>query len=125
MSLRELEASLKASGLLQPITVRRQGDAFELIAGERRLRAATNLGWTEISAIVRDFDDRTMLVLALVENLQRSNLNAIEEARGYKRLIDEFNLTQQQVAEAVGEGPDDGHQPVAGAVLARPRAANG
>ena len=101
--LAELEASLKASGLLQPITVRRQGDAFELIAGERRLRAASNLGWTEISAIVRDFDDRTMLVLALVENLQRSNLNAIEEARGYRKLIEEFRLTQQQVAEAVGK----------------------
>jgi ParB family chromosome partitioning protein len=101
--LAELEASLKTSGLLQPITVRRQGDAFELIAGERRLRAATNLGWTEISAIVRDYDDRTMLVLALVENLQRSNLNAIEEARGYRRLIEEFRLTQQQVAEAVGK----------------------
>jgi len=101
--LSELESSLKASGLLQPITVRRHGDAFELIAGERRLRAATNLGWTEISAIVRDFDDRTMLVLALVENLQRSNLNAIEEARGYRKLIEEFRLTQQQVAEAVGK----------------------
>jgi len=101
--LAELEASLKASGLLQPITVRRHGDAYELIAGERRLRAANNLGWTEITAIVREFDDRTMLVLALVENLQRSNLNAIEEARGYRKLIDEFRLTQQQVAEAVGK----------------------
>ena len=101
--LAELEASLKATGLLQPITVRRQGDAFELIAGERRFRAATNLGWTEISAIVRDFDDQTMLVLALVENLQRANLNAIEEARGYRRLLDDFKLTQQQVADAVGK----------------------
>src|SRR6185437_12845536 len=71
--------------------------------GERRLRAANNLGWTEISAIVRDFDDQTMLVLALVENLQRANLNAIEEARGYRRLIDEFKLTQQQVAQSVGK----------------------
>jgi ParB family chromosome partitioning protein len=101
--LAELQASLQASGLLQPITVRRRGDAYELIAGERRFRAATNLGWTEISAIVRDFDDRTMLVLALVENLQRANLNALEEARGYRRLLDEFNLTQQQVADAVGK----------------------
>lgn len=101
--LAELESSLKASGLLQPITVRQRGDAFELIAGERRYRAATNLGWTEITAIVRDFDDRTMLVLALVENLQRTNLNAVEEARGYRRLIDDFGLTQQQVAEAVGK----------------------
>lgn len=101
--LAELEASLKASGLLQPISVRRKGDVFELIAGERRLRAATNLGWTEISALVRDFDDQTMLVLALVENLQRANLNAIEEARGYKRLLEEFQLTQQQVADVVGK----------------------
>jgi ParB family chromosome partitioning protein len=101
--LAELESSLKASGLLQPISVRRSGDAYELIAGERRFRAASNLGWTEITAIVRDFDDQTMLVLALVENLQRSDLNAIEEARGYKRLIDDFQLTQQQVAEAVGK----------------------
>jgi ParB family chromosome partitioning protein len=101
--LAELEASLAASGLLQPISVRRRGDSYELIAGERRLRAATNIGWTEISAIVREFDDQTMLVLALVENLQRSNLNAIEEARGYRRLIDDFRLTQQQVAEAVGK----------------------
>jgi ParB family chromosome partitioning protein len=101
--LAELESSLKASGLLQPISVRRSGDAYELIAGERRFRAASNLGWTDITAIVRDFDDQTMLVLALVENLQRSDLNAIEEARGYKRLIDDFQLTQQQVAEAVGK----------------------
>ncbi len=101
--LAELEASLKASGLLQPITVRRRGDAYELIAGERRSRAATNLGWTEITAIIRDFDDRTLLVLALVENLQRSDLNPIDEARGYRRLIDEFALTQQQVADAVAK----------------------
>lgn len=101
--LAELEASLKASGLLQPITVRRRGDAYELIAGERRMRAATNLGWPDITAIVREFDDRTMLVLALVENLQRTNLNPLEEARGYKRLLDEFALTQQQVADAVGK----------------------
>jgi ParB family chromosome partitioning protein len=101
--LAELEASLKSTGLLQPISVRRKGDAFELIAGERRLRAATNLGWKEISAVVREFDDQTMLVLALVENLQRANLNAIEEARGYKRLLEDFQLTQQQVADAVGK----------------------
>jgi ParB family transcriptional regulator, chromosome partitioning protein len=101
--LAELEASLKSSGLLQPITVRRAGDAFELIAGERRLRAATNLDWTDIPAIVKDMDDRTALVLALVENLQRSDLNAIEEAAGYRRLIDEFGYTHQQVAEGVGK----------------------
>lgn len=101
--LAELEQSIKASGLLQPLTVRRKGDGFELIAGERRLRAVTNLGWHDVPAIVRDLDDQTMLVLALVENLQRADLNAVEEARGYKRLVDEFGLTQQQVAEVVGK----------------------
>ena len=101
--LEELTASLRTSGLLQPITVRRKGDAYELVTGERRLRAATNLGWTDIQAIVRDLDEQTMLVVALIENLQRTDLNAIEEARGYRRLVDEFQLTQQQVADAVGK----------------------
>ncbi|MDB4916062.1 MAG: parB-like partition protein [Gemmatimonadetes bacterium] len=102
--LLELESSLKASGLLQPITVRtRPRGGWELVAGERRLRAATRLGWTEISAIVHEFDDKQMLTLALVENLQRSDLNALEEAEGYQRLIEEFELTQQQVADAVGK----------------------
>jgi ParB family transcriptional regulator, chromosome partitioning protein len=102
--LAELEASIKASGLLQPIVVRTRGDGrWELVAGERRLRAAGRLGWTEIPAVVRDFDDRAMLTLALVENLQRADLNPLEEAEGYQRLIDEFGLTQQQVADAVGK----------------------
>lgn len=102
--LAELEMSLKANGLLQPITVRaRANGGWELVAGERRLRAAARLGWTEIPALVRDFDDRAMLTLALVENLQRANLNPLEEAEGYQRLIDEFGLTQQQVAEVVGK----------------------
>lgn len=102
--LAELEASLRTNGLLQPITVRPKGQGkWELVAGERRLRAASRLGWTEIPAVVRDFDDRAMLTLALVENLQRSDLNALEEAEGYQRLIDEFGLTQQQVADAVGK----------------------
>jgi ParB family chromosome partitioning protein len=103
--LEELQASLKATGLLQPITVRRApvGAGYELIAGERRLRAATRLGWREIPAVVREIDDRTLLTLALVENLQRADLNPLEEAEGYQRLIDEFHLTQQQVAEIVGK----------------------
>ena len=102
--LAELEASIKASGLLQPIVVRARGDGkWELVAGERRLRAVSRLGWTEIPAVVRDFDDRAMLTLALVENLQRTDLNPLEEAEGYQRLIDEFGLTQQQVADAVGK----------------------
>ena len=102
--LAELEASIGVTGLLQPITVRSQpGGGFELVAGERRLRAAGRLGWTDIPAIVRNFDDRAMLTLALVENLQRADLNPLDEARGYQRLIDEFGLTQHQVAEAVGK----------------------
>ena len=101
--LAELEASIKASGLLQPITVRVRPGGWELVAGERRLRAAERLGWTEIEAVVRQFDDRAMLTLALVENLQRADLNPIEEAEGYRRLIDEFGLTQVQVANAVGK----------------------
>ena len=100
----ELESSIRASGLLQPIVVRETGNGkWELVAGERRLRAVTRLGWTEIPAVVRDFDDRAMLTLALVENLQRADLNPLEEAEGYQRLIDEFGLTQLQVAEAVGK----------------------
>lgn len=102
--LAELEASIKVSGLLQPIVVRASGNGkWELVAGERRLRAVTRLGWTEIPVVVRDFDDRAMLTLALVENLQRADLNPLEEAEGYQRLIDEFGLTQQQVADAVGK----------------------
>jgi ParB family chromosome partitioning protein len=101
--LAELQASLKVSGLLQPITVRSSTVGFELISGERRLRAATRLGWTDIPAIVRDVDDRTLLTLALVENLQRADLNAVEEARGYRRLAEEFGFTHAQIAEAVGK----------------------
>jgi ParB family chromosome partitioning protein len=105
--LSELEASLRVSGLLQPITVRKLGsDSYELIVGERRLRAATKIGWTEIPAVVKEskeVDERTLLTLALVENLQRTDLNPLEEAQGYKRLTDEFGLTQQQVADAVGK----------------------
>ena len=102
--LADLEASLKASGLLQPITVRKAsaGQGYELIAGERRFRAATRLGWTEIPAVVKEVDDRTLLVLAMVENLQRADLNPLEEAEGYQRLIEEFELTQQQVADVIG-----------------------
>ena len=103
--LGELQESLNSSGLLQPITVRRRPgkDGFELIAGERRLRAATKLGWKEIPAIIKEIDDRTILTLALVENLQRTDLNPIEEGEGYHRLSHEFSLTQQQIAETVGK----------------------
>ena len=103
--LAELQSSLRATGLLQPITVRKHasGRGYELIAGERRLRAATGLGWSEIPAVVKDIDDSTLLTLALVENLQRADLNPLEEAEGYQRLIDEFSLTQAQVGEVVGK----------------------
>jgi len=103
--LKELQSSLTASGLLQPITVRTApgGNGFQLVAGERRLRAATALGWTDIPATIREVDDRALLTLALVENLQRSDLNPIEEADGYKRLVDEFGLTHAQIADLVGK----------------------
>jgi ParB family chromosome partitioning protein len=101
--LAELQASLSASGLLQPIAVRPAHGGYELISGERRLRAATRLGWSDIPAIIRDVDDRTLLTLALVENLQRSDLNAVEEARGYRRLSEEFGYTHAQIAEAIGK----------------------
>lgn len=103
--LHELEESLRVNGLLQPLTVRPapKGKGFELIAGERRLRAATTLGWTEVPAIVKEMADREMLTLALVENLQRSDLNPVEEAHAYERLIRDFGHTQQTVAEIVGK----------------------
>lgn len=104
--LKELQESLQTSGLLQPITVRQSAktaNQFELIAGERRLRAATNLGWEKIPAVVKDFTDQEILTLALVENLQRSDLNPIEEAEGYNQLISKFGHTQQSVATMVGK----------------------
>ena len=101
--LSDLEASLRESGLLQPITVRTAPGGYELIAGERRLRAARQLGWSDIPAVVREVDDRTLLTLALVENLQRADLNPLEEAEGYQRLIEDFGLTQQEVADVIGK----------------------
>lgn len=103
--LSELQESLSTSGLLQPITVRRRPgkDGFELIAGERRLRAATKLGWKEIPAIIKEIDDKAILTLALIENLQRTDLNPIEEGEGYYRLSHDFGMTQQQIAETVGK----------------------
>jgi ParB family transcriptional regulator, chromosome partitioning protein len=90
---------------LQPITVRPapKGDGYELIAGERRFRAITALGWKDVPAVISTIDDKTLLTLALIENLQRSDLNPLEEAEGYKRLMDEFALTQSQVGDVVGK----------------------
>lgn len=101
--LDELIESIRENGLLQPLVVRPAADdGWEIVAGERRWRAVSELGWAQVPAIVRDIDDRTMLVLALVENLQREELTALEEARAYRRLLDQFGLTQAEVAETVG-----------------------
>src|SRR5437899_6280825 len=103
-ALEELVSSIKQAGLLQPVVVRRAngGGGYELIAGERRLRACQQLGWERIPAVQRDADDRTLLTLALIENLQRDDLSPVDEARGYERLIAELKLAQQDVADAVG-----------------------
>jgi ParB family chromosome partitioning protein len=100
--LDELVASMQASGLLQPVVVRPKGNGFELIAGERRWRAAGRLGWAKIPAVIKDVDDQTLLTLALIENLQRDNLSPIDEAAGYQRLGSEFNLPQSEIARMVG-----------------------
>lgn len=104
-SLEELKASIRQAGLLQPVVVRPAPNAapgYELIAGERRWRACQALGWERIPAVKREADDRTLLTLALIENLQRDDLSPVDEARGYERLIAEFSLTQQGIADAVG-----------------------
>jgi ParB family chromosome partitioning protein len=98
----ELTASIEASGLLQPVVVRPRNGKYELIAGERRWRAVQRLGWPKIPAVVRDVDDQTLLTLALIENLQRDDLTAIDEAAGYQRLTEEFQLPQAEIARLVG-----------------------
>lgn len=100
---KELIASIKEKGVIQPILVRQQNDNFEIIAGERRWRAAQELKFQEIPVIIKDADDKNALELALIENLQRDDLNPIEEARAYQRLIDEFHFTQDDVAQGVGK----------------------
>jgi ParB family transcriptional regulator, chromosome partitioning protein len=100
--LTDLANSMQASGLLQPVIVRPRDGGYELIAGERRWRAAERLGWPRISAIVREVDDRTLLTLALVENLQRDDLSPIDEAAGYRRLGEEFHLGHAEIGGAVG-----------------------
>ena len=102
--LEELAASIKEKGVLQPITVRGKGETFELVAGERRWRAAQVAGLSEIPAVVRELSDQEVMEIALIENLQREDLNPIEEAEAYQMLIREFELTQEEVAKAVGKG---------------------
>ena len=102
--LEELARSIRASGVLQPIVVRRiDGDRFEIVAGERRWRAAQRAGLRRVPVVVRDVRDDELLELALIENVQRENLNPIEEGEAYRRLIDERGMTQEDVAAAVGK----------------------
>ena len=106
-SLEELATSIRVQGLMQPILVRPLGDTlgedrFEIVAGERRWRAAQKAGLTEVPALIREIPDESALAMALIENIQRENLNPLEEAQGLQRLIDEFSMTHQQAADAVG-----------------------
>jgi ParB family chromosome partitioning protein len=101
--IEELAASIKAQGLIQPVIVRAIGpDRYELIAGERRWRAAKKAGLTEIPALVKEVPDQAVVAMALIENIQREDLSPLEEAQALARLIDEFELTHQQAADAVG-----------------------
>lgn len=102
-SLQELAASIKIHGVLQPLLVRKKGLGYQLIAGERRLRAAKLAGLDRVPVVIKELDDRRVMEIALVENLQREDLNPIEEAQAYRRLIDEFQLTQEEIAKAVGK----------------------
>jgi len=102
-ALDELARSIKSSGIIQPLVVRPIGKRFQLIAGERRWRAAQRAGLTKVSAIVREVPDELALEMTLVENIQREDLNAIEAARAFERLMDEFQLTQESVAERTGK----------------------
>lgn len=101
--LEELVLSIKEKGVLQPVIVRQQGDGYELIVGERRLRAAKALGMTEVPVIVREVSDVDTLELSLIENIQREELNPIEEAKAFQRLTDEFGYTQEDIAKAVAK----------------------
>ncbi|BDB96235.1 ParB/RepB/Spo0J family partition protein [Candidatus Hydrogenosomobacter endosymbioticus] len=103
ISLGELALSIKENGVLQPLLVRRVNGLFELIAGERRLRAAISIGIDKIPCRVIELDDKRSLEVAILENVQRDDLNAIEEALGYKRLIEEFNYTQEDLAQRIGK----------------------
>jgi ParB family chromosome partitioning protein len=102
-TINELVESIRQHGIIQPLIVRRRGDRFELIAGERRWRAAQRLGLSDAPIIVREASDQDVLELALIENLQREDLNAIEEARAFARLAKEFGLRQEDIAQKVGK----------------------
>ncbi|MFA6194289.1 MAG: ParB/RepB/Spo0J family partition protein [Patescibacteria group bacterium] len=102
-ALNDLAESIKQHGIIQPLVVTKKGDNYELIAGERRWRSAKMIGLKEVPVIVREEKEQKKLEIALIENLQRENLNPLETARAYKRLIDEFNITQEEAAKKVGK----------------------
>ena len=103
VKIEELAASIKEKGLLQPILVRKIAEGYEVIAGERRLKAARKIGLAKVPIVIKDVDDKEALVLALVENIQREELNSIEEGGSFRRLIEEFNYTQEDVARMVSK----------------------
>ena len=102
-ALEELSKSIKEQGIIQPLLVRKDDIGYELIAGERRLRAAKMAGFKQVTVIIKDISDTEMLEMSIVENIQRENLNPLEEAESYHRLMNEFDMTQEQVAERVGK----------------------
>jgi ParB family chromosome partitioning protein len=101
--IEDLSRSIRTNGIIQPIVVRRADRGFEIVAGERRWRAAQRAGLLKVPVVVRDIPDDQLLAVALIENIQREDLNPIEEAQAYRRLSDDFNLTQEEIAEAVGK----------------------
>lgn len=102
-NLEELTQSIRANGVVQPIVLRQKGERYEIVAGERRWRAAQRAGLSKIPAVIREVSDDKLLELALIENIQRQELNAIEEAKAYRKLIDSIGLTQEMIAERVGK----------------------
>src|SRR4051812_4845703 len=101
--IEDLARSIRSNGIIQPIVGRRTGDGYEIIAGERRWRAAQRAGLLKVPIVVRDIPEDRLLAVALIENIQRQDLNPIEEAVAYRRLADQFHLTQEQIADAVGK----------------------
>lgn len=101
--IEDLASSIREKGVIQPLIVRRKGDMYELVAGERRLRAAQSLNMKEVPVVVRNVDDLDSLEIALIENIQREDLNPIEEARAYQYLLEKFQLTQERIGEVLGK----------------------
>jgi ParB family chromosome partitioning protein len=102
-SIKDLASSIKERGLLQPIIVRKINGRFQLVVGERRLRAVKLLGWEAITCVIKDVEDRNLLQIALIENIQRDDINPMEMARAFRRLYDEFNMTQEEISKVIGK----------------------